>query len=38
MNDEINLFFLIYIYDLKDDTRRVKKVIKKKIKNNYKYS
>ena len=38
MNNEIYLFFLIYVYDLKNNTRRVEKVIKKKIKNNYKYS
>ena len=38
MNNEIYSFFLIYIYDLKNDIRRVEKVIKKEIKSNCKYS
>ena len=35
MNNEINSFFLTRVYNLKNDIRRIEKVIKKKIKNNY---
>ena len=38
MNNEAYFFLLICVYDLKDDTRRVEKVVKKKIKSNCGYS
>ena len=38
MNNETYSFFLICVYDLKNDIRRIEKDVKKKIKSNYKYS
>ena len=38
MNNEIFFFFLIYVCDLKNDIRRVEKVVNKEIKSNNKYS
>ena len=38
MNNEAYLFFLIYVYNLKNDIRKTEKVIKKETKNNDKYS
>ena len=38
MNNETYSFLLICVYNLKNDIRRIEKDVKKKIKNNYKYS
>ena len=34
MNNEINFFLLIRVYDLKNNTRKVEKIVKKEIKSN----
>ena len=38
MNNEVYFFLLICIYNLKNDIRKIEKIIKKEIKSNCKYS